>query len=159
MSSDGSHIPGVSRRQVIVAAAGMGAALVLPATARASDEHTRQFAEAYDKLRAGAEPAPTLVRLDMPEIAENGNMVPFTVAVESPMTPDSHVKTVTILSTGNPQPVIATFELSPRSGRATVSGRLRLARTQDIFAVAMMNSGALHQAVVNVKVTVGGCGG
>ena len=139
-------------------AAGFGAAVVIPSAVVADDERTRQFQDAYDKLVAGAQPAPSFVKLEMPEIAENGNMVPFTVSVDSPMTEAEHVKTITILSTGNPQPVIATFELSPISGRAVISGRLRLARTQDIVAVALMNTGALHSGVTNVKVTVGGCG-
>ena len=94
-----------------------------------------------------------------PEVAENGNMVPFTVSVESPMTPDNYVKTLTILSTGNPQPVIARFHLSPASGRALVSGRLRLARTQDVIAIAELSNGTLIKAITKAAVTVGGCGG
>jgi sulfur-oxidizing protein SoxY len=150
----------LSRRDVLTTCLCVAAATMLtPMQASAADERSPQFQEAYAKLTGGAQPTERGVTLELPEIAENGNMVPFSVSVQSPMTDADYVKQVTILSTGNPQPVIATFHLSPDSGRAQVSGRLRLARTQDLIAVAELNSGALVSGRTNVKVTVGGCGG
>ena len=150
--------PHLSRRDILVATAGLGLSVWLPTPSAIADDRTPQFEGAYKKLVGETPTAEARVKIEMPDLAENGNMVPFSIAVDSPMTDADYVKTITILSTGNPQPVIATFHLTPASGRAAVSGRLRLARTQDVIVVAEMNSGALHWGQANVKVTVGGCG-
>jgi len=100
-----------------------------------------------------------MITLDMPEIAENGNTVPLAISVESPMTPDSYVKRVIIISEGNPRPEVATFNFSPRSGVADASTRMRLAKTQNVIAIAELSDGSLHMTKRQVKVTIGGCGG
>jgi sulfur-oxidizing protein SoxY len=95
----------------------------------------------------------------MPEIAENGNTVPFTVAVESPMSDKDYVKTVHVLANGNPQANIAAFNFTPLSGKATLQSRMRLAKTQDVYAVAELSDGKFLMTKRTVKVTIGGCGG
>jgi sulfur-oxidizing protein SoxY len=99
------------------------------------------------------------ISLDLPEIAENGNTVPLTVEVESPMTGEDHVKAVYIFADGNPQPDVAKMTFTPRSGEATASTRIRLAKTQKIHALAEMSDGSVFTASREVKVTIGGCGG
>src|SRR6516164_9887201 len=99
------------------------------------------------------------VRLDLPEIAENGNTVPMTISVESPMTEESYVSDVLVVAEGNPRGGVATFHFSPASGVAEVNTRIRLAETQDVIAIARMNDGAVFRASKQVKVTIGGCGG
>ena len=99
------------------------------------------------------------VKLDLPEIAENGNTVPMTVTVESPMTAQSHVTDVLVLASENPRSGVATFHFSPASGVAEANTRIRLAATQNIIAVAKMNDGSFVMASKQVKVTIGGCGG
>jgi sulfur-oxidizing protein SoxY len=99
------------------------------------------------------------VRLDLPEIAENGNTVPMTVSVESPMTEQSYVSDVLIVSDGNPRGGVATFHFTPASGVAEANVRIRLAETQNVIAVAKMNDGSFFTASKPVKVTIGGCGG
>jgi sulfur-oxidizing protein SoxY len=99
------------------------------------------------------------VRLDLPEIAENGNTVPMTVSVESPMTEQSYVSDVLIVSDGNPRGGVATFHFTPASGAAEANVRIRLAATQNVIAVAKMNDGSFFMASKPVKVTIGGCGG
>ena len=99
------------------------------------------------------------ISLDLPEIAENGNTVPLTVEVESPMTEDDYVKTVHIFAEGNPLPDVAKVSFTPRSGEAVASTRIRLAKTQKIHAIAEMSDGLVFSAVREVKVTIGGCGG
>jgi len=99
------------------------------------------------------------IAIDLPEIAENGNTVPFTVSVESPMSEADHVKVIHILATANPQPGVAVFRFSPLSGKATVASRMRLARTQDVIGIAELNDGRFLMTKRNVKVTIGGCGG
>ena len=99
------------------------------------------------------------ISLDLPEIAENGNTVPLTVEVESPMTEDDYVTAVHIFAEGNPQPTVAKMTFTPRSGEAIASTRIRLAKTQTIHAVAEMSDGSVFTTTREVKVTIGGCGG
>ena len=99
------------------------------------------------------------LQLTTPEIAENGNSVPVSFAVDSPMTDDEYVVSVMIMASDNPSPDVATFHFTPASGLAKASTRMRLARTQDVVAVAKTNSGQLFKVSNNVKVTIGGCGG
>lgn len=157
-AADQRRPPLLSRRTVV----GGAMALALPRTAGAQPvpgpERSAQFEAALVKLSGGADIQDGPVSLEVPELAENGAMVPFTVSVPSPMTAEDHVEMLAILSPANPQAVIATFHLSPESGRAAVSGRLRLAKSQTLLAVARLNSGALIKGRATVEVTVGGCG-
>ena len=99
------------------------------------------------------------ISLDLPEIAENGNTVPLTVEVDSPMTEDDYVKAVHLFADGNPVPTVASMNFTPRSGEAVASTRIRLAQTQKIHAIAEMSDGSFFTAAQEVKVTIGGCGG
>jgi len=97
--------------------------------------------------------------LNAPEIAENGNSVPISVTVDSPMTADSYVESISLFAEGNPLPEVITFNFTPASGEAFASTRMRLARTQNVVAVAKMSDGSVVSDTRNVKVTIGGCGG
>ncbi len=121
--------------------------------------HSRQFEETLDAILVDAEPVvgEPLV-LTLPDQAENGNVVPFSIAVESPMTDTDYVRTLHLLSTSNPQAAVATFHLIPATGKAMVSGRMRLAKTQDVVAVAELSTGQLLLSVRRIEVTIGGCG-
>ena len=99
------------------------------------------------------------ITLKLPEIAENGATVPITVTVDSPMSSKSYVKTIHIAADANPNPEVVTFNLSPAMGKAEVSTRLRLAKSQNVIAVAVMNDGSVYKSAKQVKVTIGGCGG
>ena len=107
-----------------------------------------------DKPMAGGK-----IKLDLPEIAENGLVVPLNVDVESPMTDGDYVKAVHVFADGNPLPQVVTYKFTPQSGKAAASVRMRLAQTQNVLAVAEMSNGALYTAKAQVKVTIGGCGG
>ena len=96
--------------------------------------------------------------LNIPEIAENGYSVPLSFTVESPMSADDHVESVMILATDNPNPGVATFHFTPASGVAQASTRMRLARTQDVVAVARTSTGKFYRVASEVKVIIGGCG-
>jgi sulfur-oxidizing protein SoxY len=117
-----------------------------------------QFDIALKKVIGHAVPLEDGVTLDLPEIAENGNIVPYKLAVANPMTEDDYVARLHLLSTANPQAAVATFHFTPLSGAATVTGRMRLAKTQDVVAVAETSTGKLLIGRQNVKVTIGGCG-
>lgn len=163
MSEDGLRI-GVINRRTLLVSAGAAAALLAPLPLVAQDaappqamERTKQFQEAYEALLAGGTPLDGKITLELPEIAENGNFVPLTVSIESPMTDADHVKAIHILSTANPVARIATFHLSPVNGVAKVQSRIRLAKTQDVIALAHFSNGLLAAATATVKVTIGGC--
>ncbi|MGH6814693.1 MAG: thiosulfate oxidation carrier protein SoxY [Hyphomicrobiaceae bacterium] len=128
-------------------------------TAPAQNKAPASWEEALKNIVGTAKPQEGKIKLDLPEIAENGNTVPFTVTVESPMTEQSYVKSIHIVSTGNPQPAVGTFHFTPQSGKAAVSGRMRLAKTQDVVGVAELSDGTFHIGRRTVKVTIGGCGG
>jgi sulfur-oxidizing protein SoxY len=99
------------------------------------------------------------ITLELPQIAENGNTVPISLAVDSPMTKSDYVKAVHIFAEANPNPEVASFHFTPRSGKAYVSTRMRMLKTQNIIAVAEMSNGDVFMAKNEVKVTIGGCGG
>jgi sulfur-oxidizing protein SoxY len=121
--------------------------------------YSRHFDEALEAILADAEPViGEPLTLTLPELAENGNVVPYTVAVESPMTDEDYVRTLHLLSTSNPQAVVGTFHLIPATGKASVSGRMRLAKTQDVVAIADLSTGKLLVSVRKIEVTIGGCG-
>jgi sulfur-oxidizing protein SoxY len=150
----------LNRRQFTAGAAAGLAAAALPSALLAQDKPpVSAWEEAVNKVLGGAKPVPGKMVIEMPEIAENGNTVPFSVTVESPMTDKDFVKAVHVIATANPQPGIATFRFTPLAGKASVSSRLRLARTQDIVAVAELSDGRFVMEKRNVKVTIGGCGG
>ena len=144
---------------------GVGLLAAMPAMLGSADAAMAQEAnngweEGIKKVVGTSKPVESKqLSVDLPEIAENGNTVPFTVGVESAMTEADFVKAIHIFSTGNPQALISTFHFTPESGKAVVSGRLRLARTQDIITIAEVSDGRFLMSKRAVKVTIGGCGG
>ncbi len=112
------------------------------------------------KERIGdATPIEGRISLELPQIAENGNTVPLTIEVDSPMTEQDYVKAVHVFAEENPLPEVATFNFGPRSGKARASTRMRLLKTQNVVAIAEMSGGDVYMSKVQVKVTIGGCGG
>jgi sulfur-oxidizing protein SoxY len=97
------------------------------------------------------------VRIDVPPLVENGNTVPMTVSVLSPMTPDDFVKSIHVFNEKNPQPNIGNFYLGPRAGRAQISTRIRLADSQKIVAIAHLADGSFWSASADVVVTLAAC--
>jgi len=97
------------------------------------------------------------VKLDLPPIVENGNSVPCTVSVESPMTGADHVKAIHIFNEKNPQPNVISIKLNPRAGRAAFSTRIRLADSQTVTAIAEMSDGSCWSDDIDVIVTLAAC--
>ena len=149
-----------SRREVLIAlgAGGLAAATItmLPAGVRADTAAAQEAIKAILGDRTAQEGR---ITLDLPQIAENGNTVPLSVEVESAMTDADYVKSVHILAEDNPRPDVATFHFTPRSGKAMAASRMRLAKTQNVIAIAEMSDGSVYMAKAEVKVTIGGCGG
>jgi len=149
----------VDRRDFLVGAAATAAMSVVLARPGAAQDRPQALDEALKKIMGDAKPADGKIILDLPEIAENGNTVPFTLSVESPMTDSNYVKALHIFASANPQADVASFSFTPMSGRAAASSRMRLAKTQDVVAVAELSDGKFLLGKRTVKVTIGGCGG
>ncbi|ESR27269.1 thiosulfate oxidation carrier protein SoxY [Lutibaculum baratangense] len=148
----------LTRRQALAISAGAALAVV---AGRAGSAHAAvdDTEKAIQDFTGGKSPETGRIRLTAPEIAENGNTVPISVDVESPMTAEDYVASVLILADGNPNPDVATLHFTPMSGSATATTRMRLAKTQNVIAVAKMSDGSVFMDKKEVKVTIGGCGG
>jgi len=113
--------------------------------------------DAMSAVLQGATPREGRVKIELPPLVENGNTVPFSVSVESPMTERDHVRSIHVFNGKNPQPNIGDFFLGPRAGRAAVSTRIRLADTQTVVALAQMSDGSWWSGSANVIVTIAAC--
>src|SRR4029077_13058090 len=96
-------------------------------------------------------------KLELPPIVENGNTVPLTVSVESPMTETDHAASIHIFNETNPQPYVAAFRPGPGAGRAAVSARIRLADSQRVTAIARLGDGSFWSDSADVIVTLAAC--
>jgi sulfur-oxidizing protein SoxY len=143
---------GSTRREVLAGAGFLSLLAVRPAlaTPETMDAAIRSFT-------GGKEMKDGRVALDIPPLVENGNSVPLGVSVESPMTPQDHVKTIAVFNERNPQPDVVRFHLTPKAGRAAVSTRIRLGDSQTIVAVAQMSDGTFWRASANLIVTLPAC--
>ena len=97
------------------------------------------------------------VKLDIPPLVENGNTVPMTVSVASPMTVEDHVKSIHVFNEKNPQPNVGNYYIGPRAGRAQISTRIRLADSQKVVAIAQLSDGSFWSATADVVVTLAAC--
>jgi sulfur-oxidizing protein SoxY len=150
----------LDRRTFVLGAAAVAAIAPLLAGEGSAQGAPQTWQEALKRILGDAQPATDgRLTFDLPEVAENGNMVPFTVVCDSPMTEKNHVRAIHVIATGNPQPSVATFRFTLLSGRAAVSSRLRLAQSQDVIGVAELGDGKFLMTQRPVKVTIGGCGG
>jgi len=148
-------LEGMSRRTLLAGTVGI---LVLPLIGDRALATPDSMAEAMDEvLGKGARIKPGRVKIELPELAENGNSVPLKLSVESPMTAADHVKALYVFSERNPVSNVVRFHLGPRSGAARVQTSIRLAATQRITAVARMSDGSLWSGTADVIVTQAAC--
>ena len=147
----------LTKREFLMVATGSAAAALMgmPAIALGQEKAAARVAE----FLAGATAKDGGFTPEMPEIAENGNTVPLTVRDDAKATEQSYVESMLIIADGNPEPGVATFHFSPLSGVQEASTRMRLAKTQNVIAVAKMYDGSFMKTEAPVKVTIGGCGG
>ncbi len=95
--------------------------------------------------------------LDIPRIADNGNLVPVRIALPGPFAPGAGVKSIHLFSQKNPVAQMAVFHFPVPVGRVEVESRVRLAGTQRVAAVATLADGTLYAATADVIVTVSAC--
>ena len=115
------------------------------------------FDEAIRKVVGNAQVREGKVKLDVPPLIDNGNAVPISVDVESPMTEKEHVKSIHVLTERNPQPYVLSAQLGPRAGRARISTRARIADTGTVIAIAQLSDGTFWSHRVRVIVTLSAC--
>jgi sulfur-oxidizing protein SoxY len=144
-----------TRRQFLGLAGGVVAFGVV--TLRPAEATPAMLASAIRNVVGAAVVKTGKVKLDIPPLVENGNTVPMTVSVTSPMTPNDYVKSIHIFNEKNPQPNVGNFYLGPRAGRAQVSTRIRLADSQKIVAIAQLSDGSFWSTSVDVVVTLAAC--
>ena len=113
--------------------------------------------EAIKKIVGGAAIQEGKVTLTIPPLVENGNLVVLKVSVDSPMIANDYVKTIHVIAEGNPLPNIFTVYLTPRSGTANITTRVRLADSQKVWAIAQMSNGSFWQGSAETLVTLSAC--
>jgi len=147
-----------TRRQFIGLAGGAAVIGAVPiVTLRRAEATPATLAAAIRSVVGTAELQTGKVKLDVPPLVENGNTVPMTVSVSSPMTPNDYVRSIHVFNEKNPQPNIGNFYLGARAGRAQVSTRIRLADSQKIVAIAHLSDGTFWSASADVVVTLAAC--
>lgn len=138
-------------RRLLLAAPAL---LLLPAVARATPE---AMAQALGEFTGGAAVQQGRVVLDVSPLVENGNTVPLSVLVDSPMTEADHVRAIAIFNERNPQPHVITARFGPRAGRALLATHIRLATSQTLVAVAAFSDGTFWSDSAQVVVTLAAC--
>jgi sulfur-oxidizing protein SoxY len=148
-----------SRRKFLILAAALAAPTVAEAQIDPNQAALRRAAyrEALHKMVGDAQVRRGRVKLQLPPLIDNGNSVPLSVAVESPMTDADHVKAIHVFTEKNPLPDVVSVTLGPRAGRAVISTRVRLADTQTVTAVAQLSDGSFWSDSADVVVTLSAC--
>jgi sulfur-oxidizing protein SoxY len=145
----------ISRRAFLLLGVATAAEAQLPPNIQEIRKKT--FDEAIRKVVGDAQVRTGKVKLDVPPLIDNGNTVPLSVEVDSPMTQADHVKAIHVFTERNPQPYVLTAHLGPRAGRARVSTRARIADTGTVTAIAQMSDGSFWSDSVRVIVTLSAC--
>ena len=140
-------------------AGGLAALSVVPVPAAAALPEIPDWMRPLVRERLGTvDPREGRVELALPDRADTGFSVPLEVSVPgSPMTPDDHVKSIHVLTTRNPQPLVTDYHFTPRSGLARVSQRIRLAQSQYVFGFARMSDDSAWMTAKHVTVSLGAC--
>ena len=143
----------LSRRQLMAAGLGVG----LGVTWRPARALSAELAGALRGFTGDAPTKEGRVNFDIAPLVENGNTVPITITVQSPMSAADHVQAIAVFNEKNPQREVIACKLTPASGKAVVSTRIRLATTQQLIAVAKMSDGSCWTHTVDVIVTLAAC--
>ena len=144
----------MNRREALGAGAGAVAAALGVAPALALND----YADQIKAFTGGKAPVEGHLKIALPELAENGNTVPLSVAIAGPLPENAHVEEILVLAPANPNARVIRFRFSA-SSVPQASTRIRLAETQDVMAVAKLSDGTFISASRQIKVTIGGCGG
>ena len=144
-----------SRREFLIGSAGIGMASALPLESASATP--AMLEEAIRNVIGEANLQTGKITLEVPPLVENGNAVPVTVIVDSPMSEAEHVKAIHVFNEKNPQPHVISITLGPRAGKARIATRIKLADTQRIVGIAEMSDGSFWTGEANVIVTIAAC--
>jgi len=151
------QVPTRRRFLALTGSAAAIGALPVAISVRPAEATPEMMATAIRNVTGGATVQTGKVKLDIPPLVENGNSVPMTVSVTSPMTATDYVKSIHVFNEKNPQPNLGNFYLKPSAGRAQVSTRVRLADSQKIIAIAKLSDGSFWSTTADVVVTLAAC--
>lgn len=147
-----------TRRTILIGASCVAGALGAQVlTIRRAQATPATMAAAIRQVVGEATVNPGKVHLDLPPLVENGNTVPYSVSVDSPMTPSDYVKAIHVFNEKNPQSNIISVHFGPRAGRANFTSRMRLADSEKVVAIAEMSDGSFWADTVEVVVTIAAC--
>jgi sulfur-oxidizing protein SoxY len=147
----------MDRRRFLVLAAGASGLAILPAPGGGLRATPAAVAAALKEVVGEAELQRGKVKLDLPLMVENGNVVPLTVSVDAPLSGPDRVLSVHLFAEGNPLPNVAHFHFGPRTGKPRVQTRIRLATSQTVIAVAKLADGSCWTDSVDLMVTLAAC--
>lgn len=161
--------PHLNRRHLVAGAAAAGAALVLPAAARAQTAtkapivsalapNPAEFKKTVEQFLAGAKPLSEGLQLDVAVLADNPSAVPVKAKVTLPITDQEWCEEIIVLAELNPSPLTCRMQFTADTGSAEAAVRVRLSQTQTIHALARMKSGKVLVAKQAVTVAASGCG-
>ena len=145
----------MKRRTLLAAPLAGTIVTVLPLTAAQATPEA--LAAAIREVTGGAELKAGKVKLDIPPLVENGNTVPLSVTVESPMSEADHVKAIHVFNEKNPQPHVFDARLRPLNGKAEIATRIKLNDSQRVVAIAELSSGEFVSGSTDVIVTLAAC--
>jgi sulfur-oxidizing protein SoxY len=144
-----------SRREFLIGSAGIGMASALPLESASATP--AMLEEAIRDVIGEANLQTGKITFEVPPLVENGNTVPVTIIVDSPMSKADHVKAIHVFNEKNPQPHVISITLGPRAGKARIATRIKLADTQRIVGIAEMSDGSFWTGEANVIVTIAAC--
>ena len=147
----------LTRRGALAGAAATGAGLLVLRSVEPASATPEAMRAVIRTIVGDAQLRKGRVQLDLPPLVENGNTVPMTVTVESPMTARDHVSAIHVLNEKNPQPYVLTVQMNHRAGNPTFSTRVKLGDTQRVVAIARMSDGSFWSGEQEVIVTIAAC--
>jgi len=144
-----------TRREFLIGSVGIGLVSAVPMGSASATP--AMLEEAIRNVLGESNLQKGKITLEVPPLVENGNAVPLTIIVDSPMTEADHVKAIHVFNEKNPQPHVISVALGPRAGKASVAIRIKLADTQRIVGIAEMSDGSFWTDEANVIVTIAAC--
>ena len=150
--------PSAKRRALLgSAAAAPLLPLALHATPARAQTEPEPVVAAFNTFLAGRKPATGRLQLDIPRIADNGNVVPVRILMPGPFAAGAELRTIHLFSEKNPVPQMAVFHFPVAVPRIEVESRVRMAGSQRVAAVATLADGSIHAATADIVVTVSAC--
>jgi len=147
----------LTRRGALAGAAASGASLLVLRSVQPASATPEAMRAVIRTIVGDAPLRKGRVQLDLPPLVENGNTVPMTVTVESPMTARDHVTAIHVLNEKNPQPYVLTVHMNHRAGKPHFATRIKLGDTQRVIAIARMSDGSFWSGEQEVIVTIAAC--